>query len=108
MVLAHARAIMAEVDEVLKRQEHAGRMVAIHDFTGVQSYEIAVQAQMTVWAVAVTPSVKRVVVGVVSPMVSLAVRTANLAAGNRFEVVNSRDALVRVVRAELAALHKAR
>lgn len=105
MVLAHARAVMAEVDGVLKA--HDGCAVAIHDFTGVESYEVAVHAQMTVWAVSVMPSMKSVVVGVASPLVSLAVRTANLAAGNRFEVVNTREALVRApCRVELSGLHK--
>ncbi len=82
-------------------QDAPGEAVAVHDWLGVESYEIAVHARMTAWSVPAVRSMRRVVVGVRSPLVAFAVRTVNLAAGGRFEVVGTDEEIKAAVRSSL-------
>jgi hypothetical protein len=101
MVMAHAQLIMDAVDVAVRALPREAAV--IHDFTGIQSYEIAVHASMSAWAIGVVGSLRRIVIGVNSPLVSLAVRTVNLASGNRFELLSTRDQVIEVARKELGA-----
>jgi hypothetical protein len=100
MLLPHAEAVMAAIDEAIR--ERPGQVVAIHDLMHVESYEINVHTRMTAWSVSTFRDVRRVVIGVRSPLVSLAVRTVNLAVGGRYEVLDTEEALWAVARRELA------
>jgi len=98
--MPHAQLIMDQVDDAVRANQ--GKVTIVHDWTAVESYEVVVHARMSAWAVAVMRSLTRVVIGVTSPFVALAVRTVNLAVGNRFEVVDTRDKVLAEARAELA------
>jgi hypothetical protein len=100
MVMEHAQAIMETVDAAVRARP--GQVCAVHDFTGIESYEIAVHARMSTWSVSVVRSMRRIVVGVSSPLVALAVRTANLATGGRFELLDTREQVLSAARAELS------
>jgi len=100
VVLAQAERIIAAVDAAIRAAP--GQVVIVHDLFDVQSYEINVHTRLSAWSVATFRSVRRVVIGVRSPLVSLAVRTINLAVGGRFEVVEAREALLAAARRELA------
>lgn len=102
MALSHAQLVMDTVDAAAKQRP--GQVALIHDFTGVSSYEVLVHVRMSTWAVNITSSLRRVVVGAASPLVALAVRTVNLAASNKFEILETREQVQAVARAELAAL----
>lgn len=102
MLLDHATPIMAAVDAAIAGQR--GRVTVVHDWTAVESYEVAVHARMSAWTVTVMSAMERVVIGVTSPFVTLAVRTVNLATGNRFELLDDRVKVLEVVRAEMARL----
>ena len=99
MVMAHAMEIMAGVNEAVRGDP--GGAVGIHDWLGVEHYEVAVQARMSSWALTTVRSMRRIVIGVRSPLVALAVRTVNLAVGGRFEVVEDDGTLLSVARGEL-------
>ena len=99
MVLAHAEAVIAAVDSALL--ERPREAVVVHDLLDVESYEINVHTRLSAWSVATFQGVKRVVIGVRSPLLSLAVRTINLAVGGRFEVLESREKLHATARREL-------
>ena len=101
VVLAQAERIIAAVDAAIRAAP--GQVVIVHDLFDVQSYEINVHTRLSAWSVATFRSVRRVVIGVRAPLVSLAVRTINLAVGGRFEVVEAREALLAAARRELAA-----
>jgi hypothetical protein len=98
MVMAHAQVIMAVVDAEMRARP--GTVKVFHDFTAIDSYEVAVQARMSAWSVTAVRSLERIVIGVSSPLVALAVRTANLASGGRFELVQTREQLVAAACAE--------
>ncbi len=100
MVMDHARAIMEAVDAQLRARP--GRTTVVHDWTGIESYEVAVHARMSAWAVSTIRSFERVIIGVTSPLVALAVRTVNIAVGNRFELLDSREGVLAAATAELA------
>lgn len=97
-VLAHADSIMTVVDAAIAKRP--GHLTVVHDWTAVQSYEIAVHTQMGAWAARITPSLERILIGVTSPFVTLAVRTVNLAVGNRFELFADRERLLQAARSE--------
>jgi hypothetical protein len=101
MVMQHAQLIMEAVDAAVRARP--GSAAAVHDFTGIESYEIAVHARMSAWAVGVTGSMRRIVIGVQSPLVALAVRTVNLASGNKFELLDTRAQVLEAARRELTA-----
>ena len=100
MVVAQARAVMQAVDEAIRARP--GKAMVFHDWTAITSYEVAVHAQMTAWSVKVVRSLARIAIAANSPLVLLALRTANLAVGGRFELVESREQLVAAARAEWA------
>jgi hypothetical protein len=102
VVLAQAERIMAAVDTAIR--EAPGQVVVVHDLLDVDSYEINVHTRMSTWSVATFRFVRRVVIGVRSPLVSLAVRTVNLAVGGRYEVLESRETLLAAARREFAAV----
>ncbi|HEY6876568.1 MAG TPA: hypothetical protein VI299_01065 [Polyangiales bacterium] len=102
MAMNHAELVMGTVD--LAAKQRPGQVALIHDFTAVDSYEVLVHARMSTWAVNITRSLRRVVIGASSPLVALAVRTVNLAASNKFEILDTREQVHAVVRAELASL----
>jgi hypothetical protein len=98
MVTAHADLIIEAVGRAC--DECPVDAVAVHDWLDVESYEIAVYARMSAWSPRVIRAMRRVAIGVRSPMVALAVRTANLAVGGRFEVIDDSERIVAAARAE--------
>src|SRR5262245_35373979 len=98
-VMAHAELIMASVEDAARAAP--GDAAVVHDWLGVESYEVAVHARMTPWSVTIARSLRRVVIGVRSPLVALAVRTVNLAVGGRFEVLADAARLHAAARDEL-------
>ncbi len=102
VVLAQAERIIAAVDAAIRAAP--GQVVILHDLFDVESYEISVHPRLSAWSVATFRSVRRVVIGVRSPLVSLAVRTINLAVGGRFEVLEKREALLSAARREVSSV----
>ncbi len=100
ILLPHAEGIIRVVDAAIR--ERPGEVVVVHDLLDVESYEINVHTRLSAWSVATFKMVRRVVIGVRSPLVSLAVRTINLAVGGRFEVMESREKVHAAARRELA------
>ncbi|HVJ20539.1 MAG TPA: hypothetical protein VM686_34235 [Polyangiaceae bacterium] len=98
-VMAHAEQIMASVEAAARAAP--GDAAVVHDWLAVESYEVAVQARMTPWSVTIARSMRRIVIGVRSPLVALAVRTVNLAVGGRFEVLADAARLHAAARDEL-------
>lgn len=96
MALEHARAVI----DFVGAHVHAspGEVVVVHDLCGVESYEVAVYARILPWSVAAGKSARRVVIGASSPLIALAVRTINLAASGRFEVLDSRERVLEAAR----------
>ncbi len=99
MVMAQAAAIIAGVDEAIRAAP--GSAVAVHDWLEVDSYEVAVHARMSAWSLVAVRSMRRIVIGVRSPLVALAVRTVNLGVGGRLEVLEEREKLLSFARKEL-------
>jgi hypothetical protein len=98
-MMAHAEQIIASIEEAVRAAP--GDAVAVHDWFSVESYEVAVHARMTRWSVTIARSLRRVAIGVRSPLVALAVRTVNLAVGGRFEVLADVERLQAAAREEL-------
>ena len=84
--IEHANLIMETVDDAAEKS--GGNAVVIHDWIGVKSFDIAVQVSMTKWWIRIVPSLSHVTIGVESPFIAAAVRTAGLASGGRFYVVS--------------------
>ena len=99
MLIEHAEAIIAAIDRSIER--HPGDVVALHDWTGIASYQVAVHTRMSAWSIRAVRSMRRIVLAVDSPLVGLAVRTVNLAVGNRFEFVATRELLEGELRTSL-------
>jgi hypothetical protein len=99
MSLPHASSIMAMVDAAVLAQPSGA--VVVHDWTGIESYEVAVHARMSAWSLVVVRSMRRVVIGASSPFVAAAVRTVNLAVGGRFELLQTREQVLAAAREEL-------
>ena len=99
MTQHHADAIIKIGDEAVRADP--GNVVALHDWSRVESYEVAVHARMSAWTLRIIGSMRRVVIAVESPLVALAVRTVNLATGNRIEFASTSEEIERFVRAEL-------
>jgi hypothetical protein len=100
ILMAHGQLIMDMVDAAARARPKLATVV--HDFTAVASYEIALHVRMSTWSVGLTPSMRRVVVAVNSPLVALAVRTVNLASGGKFELLETREQAIEAARRELA------
>ncbi|MFT3923805.1 MAG: hypothetical protein QM778_14830 [Myxococcales bacterium] len=100
MVSEHAESIIAAVEDAIR--ERPREVAIIHDLFEVESYEISVHTRMSTWSVSTFRKVRRVAIGVRSPLISLAVRTVNLAVGGRFELLESSGELLALARRELA------
>lgn len=99
MAMKHAAPIMQAVEAAIAACP--GQVIVFHDWTGIASYEVEVQARMSAWSLRQISQIERVVIGVDSPLVALAVRTANLAVGDRFEIVRSREEVEQAIRSAL-------
>jgi hypothetical protein len=93
--MIHGTPLMEMLEAALTA--HSGEVQAFHDWTGIQSYEMEVQVRMTTWSLTHISKFRRVVIAADSPMVALALRTANIAMGNRFEVLRTREELEEVM-----------
>ena len=98
MIATHAECIIAAVDHACL--ECPKEAVGIHDWLDIESYEISVYARMSTWSPRVAKKMRRVTIGVRSPLVAMAVRTVNLAVGGRFEVFGQTEQLLEAARAE--------
>ena len=98
MELGHLEEFFSIMDEAIG--ERPGDVVAVHDLLEVESYEIRLHPRLSAWSAARSGKIRRTVIGVRSPLVSLAIRTVNLAVGGRFEVVEDAGALHGAARRE--------
>jgi hypothetical protein len=81
----------AFVEQVEPTIRASTRFVGMHDWTGADSFDIAVPAKLAGWTISLLSNVHRIVIATRHPLVSMAVRTANLTI-RRIEHVGTREA----------------
>ncbi len=96
MVQGHAELIMRIGTRVV--EDCPRDAIGIHEWTEIESYEVAVHTRMTAWSMRVMPKMVRVLVAAESPLVKLAVRTVSLATDNRIELLDGRGAVEAALR----------
>lgn len=95
--LAVANALIDAVDGTLRRSKS---FLGLHDWTMAPTFDVTVPARLAAWTLSHLPRVGRIVIATAHPLVTMAVRTANLTI-RRIEHVPSREAWLEVVRRSL-------
>lgn len=97
-----AAAMIEATDEVIALS--AEPVVVLHDWLALRSYDIAAQAQLSTYSLRRLKHLRRVVIAVASPLVSMGVKTANVVVRGQLEVTNTSLGFEMALREEISRL----